>query len=82
MRTANIHPAGHTRLPRYARGKRGIVRADRGVHLFPDRRAAGEDEAAEQLYNVEFGASELWGDRAPPRDTVRLDLWDSYLEPE
>ena len=82
VRTANINPAGHTRLPRYARAKRGIVRADRGVHLFPDRRAAGEDEAAERLYNVEFRASELWGDEAPPRDTVRLDLWESYLEPE
>ena len=82
VRAANIHPVGHTRLPRYARGKRGIVRAERGVHLFPDRRAAGEDEAAERLYNVEFSARALWGDDAPPRDRVRLDLWDSYLEPE
>ena len=82
VRSVNIHPAGHTRLPRYARAKRGIVRSDRSVHFFPDLRAAGDDEAAERLYNVEFGARELWGEDAPPRDTVRLDLWDSYLEPE
>lgn len=81
VRTVNMHPEGHTRLPRYARAKRGIVRDEHGVHLFPDRRAAGESDAAERLYNVEFGARELWGDDAPPRDTVRLDLWDSYLEP-
>ena len=81
VRTVNMHPEGHTRLPRYVRAKRGILRDDRGVHLFPDRRAAGEDDAAERLYGVEFSARELWGDDAPPRDTVRIDLWDSYLEP-
>ena len=81
VRTVNMHPEGHTRLPRYARAKRGTVRDERGVHLFPDRRAAGENDAAERLYGVEFSARELWGDDAPPRDTVRLDLWDSYLEP-
>ena len=81
VRTVNMHPEGHTRLPRYARAKCGTVRDERGVHLFPDRRAAGEDDAAERLYGVEFSARELWGDDAPPRDTVRLDLWDSHLEP-
>ena len=81
VRTLNMHPIGHTRLPRYARAKQGTVRDDRGVHLFPDRRAAGEDDDAERLYGVEFSARELWGEDAPPRDTVRLDLWDSYLEP-
>ena len=81
VRTLNMHPAGHTRLPRYARAKQGTVRDERGAHLFPDRRAAGEDDAAERLYGVEFSARELWGDSAPARDTVRLDLWDSYLEP-
>ena len=81
VRTVNMHPEGHTRLPRYARAKCGTVRDARGVHLFPDRRATGHNDAAERLYNVEFSARELWGDDAPPRDTVRLDLWDSYLEP-
>ncbi len=81
VRTVNMHPEGHTRLPRYARAKHGTVRDDRGVHLFPDRRAAGAHDAAERLYNVEFRARALWGDAAPPRDTVRLDLWESYLEP-
>ena len=81
VRTVNMHPEGHTRLPRYARAKQGIVREDRGVHLFPDRRAAGEHEAAERLYGVEFSARELWGDREAAQDTLRLDLWDPYLEP-
>ena len=81
VRTVNMHPEGHTRLPRYARAKRGIVRDERGVHLFPDLRATGQDAAAERLYGVEFRARELWGDDAAANDTVRLDLWDSYLEP-
>lgn len=81
VRTVNMHPEGHTRLPRYARAKRGIVRDEHGVHLFPDRRATGHNDAVERLYGVEFSARELWSDDAPPRDTVRLDLWDSYLEP-
>ena len=81
VRTLNMHPEGHTRLPRYARAKRGTVHDEHGVHLFPDWRATGQDDAAERLYGVEFSARELWGDSAPARDTVRLDLWDSYLEP-
>ena len=81
VRTLNMHPEGHTRLPRYARAKRGTVRAERGAHFFPDRRAAGQHDAAERLYGVEFSARELWGEGAPARDTVRLDLWDTYLEP-
>ena len=81
VRTLNMHPEGHTRLPRYARAKRGVVRDERGVHLFPDRRARGQDDAVERLYGVEFRARELWGDDAAAKDTVRLDLWESYLEP-
>ena len=26
-------------------------------------------------------ARDLWGDAANPRDTVRIDLWEDYLEP-
>jgi nitrile hydratase len=30
---------------------------------------------------VRFTARELWGDAAPARDAVHLDLWDDHLEP-
>ncbi len=79
--TRNVHPVGHTRLPRYARGKRGEIQILHGAHTFPDTNAHGLGEQPQPLYNVRFEARELWGDSAEPRQTVSLDLWDSYLEP-
>ena len=77
----NFHPPGHTRLPRYARGKRGVIAAQRGCHLFPDTHAHGLGEAPQHVYGVRFDARELWGEAAEPRQAVYLDLWESYLEP-
>jgi nitrile hydratase len=79
--TRNIHPPGHTRLPRYARRKRGIVQRLHGPQIFPDTNALGLGENPQSLYSVRFDACELWGDSAEPRQTVSLDLWESYLEP-
>jgi nitrile hydratase subunit beta len=80
VRARNMHPAGHTRLPRYARGKVGVVEVDRGVYLFPDTNAHLRGEQPQHLYSVRFAARELWGDQASPRDSVHLDMWDDYLE--
>lgn len=77
----NIHSSGHTRLPRYARGKRGIVQRLHGSQIFPDTNALGLGENPQPLYSVCFDARELWGDSAEPRQSVSLDLWESYLEP-
>jgi nitrile hydratase beta subunit len=78
--TRNIHPVGATRLPRYARGKRGTVIRDHGVFIFPDANAAGEGEKPQHLYGVRFAARELWGSGAVAKDCVYLDLWEDYLE--
>jgi nitrile hydratase subunit beta len=75
-----IHPLHHTRLPRYARGRRGVVIRYHGVFVFPDANAQFRGESPEPLYSVRFAARELWGERANPRDSVCLDLWESYLE--
>lgn len=80
VRTRNMHPAGHTRLPRYARGKQGVIFHDHGVYVFPDTSAKGEGEHRQHVYSVRFAARELWGEQASPRDSVHLDLWDNYLE--
>lgn len=79
VRARNIHPTGHTRLPRYVRGKAGRVVRDHGVHVFPDANAHGQGEQPQRLYGVRFEAAELWGDGAGPRAAVYLDLWESYL---
>jgi nitrile hydratase beta subunit len=81
VRARNIHPEGHTRLVRYARGKQGIVERDHGVFPFPDRVAHFLPDKPQHLYSVRFAARELWGEQAKPQDAVYLDLWDDYLEP-
>ena len=77
----NTHPPGHTRLPRYTRGKRGVIAARRGVHVLPDANAHGLGERPEPLYTVRFEARELWGESAEPNQHVYVDLWESYLLP-
>lgn len=77
--TRNIHPHGHTRLPRYARGKLGEVESVHGVHVFPDAHAAGLGEAPQWLYTVRFTGVELWGDDADPTLLTSIDAWESYL---
>ncbi len=76
----NINPPGHTRLPRYARGKAGTIRRDWGVYVFPDSNAHAAGERVQHVYSVVFDARELWGATAPRGDRVLLDLWEDYLE--
>ncbi len=80
IRTKRHGHAGHTRLPRYARGKAGQIAAAHGTFLVADCNAVG-DRTREHLYTVVFAARDLWGDEARAGDTVTLDLWDRYLEP-
>ena len=75
----NLHPAGHTRLPRYVRGKPGVVVADRGVFSFPDSNAAGAGLRPQHVYTVAFAARALWGDDTTA-SSVCVDLWEDYLE--
>lgn len=80
VRTRNMNPTGHTRLPRYARGKAGVIERIHGVHVFPDSHAHGHGEAPRPLYLVRFSARDLWGEDADPKGSVSLDLWEPYLE--
>lgn len=77
----NIHPTGHTRLPRYARGKQGVVTENRGVFVFPDTSAHGAGEKPQHVYAIRFAARELWGASRHEGDALYLDLWDDYLDP-
>ncbi|MBQ0822245.1 nitrile hydratase subunit beta [Microvirga sp. HBU67558] len=81
VRTRNIHPQGHTRLPRYARGKTGVVELVHGTHVFPDANAHGQGEQPQWLYTICFSGRELWGEQADPNISVSIDAWESYLEP-
>jgi nitrile hydratase subunit beta len=82
VQTRNTHPTSHTRLPRYARGKRGTIQSVRGCYVLPDAHAHGRGEQPEPMYTVAFEGDELWGASSEPRERVHIDLWESYLEPD
>ena len=81
VRMKNMHPAGHTRLPRYARGRAGTIEEVAGVFVFPDDHAHGRGENPQWLYRVVFDGTELWGADADPSLSVSIDAWESYIEP-
>jgi len=80
VRTKNFNPTGHTRLPRYARAKTGVVEAVQGSFVFPDDNAHGKGENPQWVYTVVFDAPEIWGEGADPLLTISIDAWESYLE--
>ncbi len=71
---------GHTRLPAYARGRRGCIVLHHGGWVFPDTNAHGKGEYPQHLYTVAFTGAELWGETAEPGVVVHLDLFEPYLE--
>ena len=76
----NINPQHHTRIPRYGRGKTGVIEGVHGSHVFPDSNAQGQGENPQWLYKVKFTARELWGAEHSARDLIYVDLWEPYLE--
>ena len=80
VRTKNFNPETHTRLPRYARAKTGVVEAVQGSFVFPDDNAHGKGENPQWVYTVVFDGGEIWGEGADPSLTVSIDAWESYLE--
>ena len=81
VRVRRMHPPGHTRCPRYARGATGLIEAVRGADRLPDVAVYGGRIEREAVYSVAFASCELWGTGQEPPWTVLLDLWESYLEP-
>ncbi len=79
VRARNRHPLGHTREPRFVRGRAGVIQEYHGSHLFPDLSAQGV-RVGRHLYSVRFEAAELWGENANRNSAVYVDLWEDYLE--
>lgn len=80
VRARNLNPPGHTRLPRYVRGKLGVIDRVHGVFVFPDTNAHFQGESPQHVYSVRFEARELWGEAPSPGGAVYVDLWDEYLD--
>lgn len=81
VRTVNLNPKTHTRLPRYARDKQGVIEAVRGCHVFADSAAIDAGENPQWLYTVVFSGRELWGAEADPTLSVSIEAFESYLVP-
>ncbi len=81
VRAKNIHPATHTRLPRYARGHLGVIERNHGCQVFPDSAAMDAGENPQWLYTVVFDATELWGADADPSSKISIDAFEPYLDP-
>ncbi len=81
VRARNINPDGHTRLPRYARGRVGVggdrPRRPRVPGLQRPRRWRGPAPA---LYRALHRPRALGARRPIRADSVSLDLWEPYLE--
>jgi len=80
VRARNLNPVGHTRLPRYVRGKLGTIERDGGIEELQDTDIQGLGPKQQHVYTVRFAARELWGEQTSPRDFVYADLWEGYLE--
>jgi nitrile hydratase len=81
VRTKNIHPPTHTRLPRYARGRLGVIELVHGCHAFPDTMAIDKGDNPQWLYTVMFEGKELWGPDADPTVKISIDAFEPYLDP-
>ena len=77
VRTRAVDPAGHTRLPRYARGAVGVLVERAGSHPLADERARGRSPEPHTVWHVRFPATELFGEGD---HTVTVELWEDYLE--
>ena len=80
VRAKNMHPAGHTRLPRYTRGHTGVIDRILGCQVFPDSAAMELGENPQWLYNVVFDSTELWGPDADPTVKISIDAFEPYLD--
>jgi hypothetical protein len=78
VRTRALDPAGHTRLPRYARGAVGVIVEPAGRHPLADDRARGLRPEAQPVYHVRFAAADLFGGGD---HSVTVELWEDYLTP-
>ena len=81
VRVRNLHSPGHTRLPGYVRGKLATIARLHGIYDFHDAAPEGTHNPPQPVYSVRFEAEELWGEAAEARQSLYLDMWQSYLEP-
>ena len=81
VRARNTHPAGHTRLPGYIRGKVGEVVRTYRHQRFQDAEPMSDHAGPQPVYAVRFEGTEVWGTSAEANSSICLDMWEAYLLP-
>ena len=83
IRVSVRYPVAHYRVPRYVRGKRGVVEAVIERALV-DNEEEGFGRNAGSLgyyYRVAIPLGELWtGYAGSPRDGLRIEIFETWLE--
>jgi nitrile hydratase beta subunit len=77
----NLNWPGHNRLPRYIRGKRGVVERVNGAHRIEDAHADALGPDPQTVYTVRFDGTEVWGADSETNLMVCMELWEGYLQP-
>ncbi|HEV3121989.1 MAG TPA: SH3-like domain-containing protein [Isosphaeraceae bacterium] len=75
---------GHIRTPFYVRGLKGVVERVCGPYPNPEERAYGRDGLpAQPLYRVRFRQADVWPKyRGVPADSVEVEIYEHWLEPQ
>ena len=82
VRVQDGAPLGHTRVPRYARGKVGVITHLHGNFMLPDQRVADGSLLYQPVYRVCFAAQHVGGGDAASKDKVSLEMGEAYIEPK
>lgn len=79
VRARDVSVPGHTRLPRYIRGRIGVVDLVQPGSVLPDTNAHFRGENPQHVYSVRFDSHELWGADAESF-ALTVEMFESYLE--
>lgn len=77
------YPIGHYRVPRYIRGKRGIVESViKPMAVNNEEEGFGRNAGCKgHYYRVAIPLTELWpGYSGPPSDNLRIEIFGTWLE--
>ena len=83
VRIAQRFPIGHYRVPRYIRGKLGVIEA-----VIEPRAVNNEEEgfgrnagSKRHYYRVSVAMADLWPDYPRPfRDELKIEVYETWLE--
>jgi hypothetical protein len=82
VRIADRLTIGHTRVPSYVRGARGVVERVLREFLIPEDDAFARPNGRRRvLYRVRLSAAALWPEyRGATTDEIQLEIYEHWLE--